>query len=410
MIVKSHRLFAIITVNNIQKYGIPMPSKLNLSFFLTSSGYWISLFFIPLLILEISQSAFMVSVAYALDIIPYILLTPFAGILGDRYNKKKLILFGEICCFFSALLLFITPHHLDYLNLILFGGFLISSFSAIHHPIFQSILPELYQGDALIKTNADIASINSFTGIIAPALLGISFAFIGGNLILLLIMLCYLGSFGAFYLIEYHHKKPTNATFSLKAEFTESLTFLKQAKELMAFSYLFFFTNFGLRMVFSSLIWIFSIKYSNFPEEIALNFVIIGVMSILGATVAGKYIIGKYHSQAVILSSLAIIALFTLSMNLVNSSLILAILWGIVSFFSMFIVVAYFTFRQKAVPNHLLSRVIALTRLISYLAIPPAVLISGYILDHSQNEKLLYSVAGIVMLLTFVYFHFKMKK
>lgn len=387
-----------------------MPSKLNISFFLTSSGYWISLFFIPLLILDISQSAFMVSIAYALDIVPYILLTPFAGILGDRYNKKKLILLGEFFCFLSALLLFSIPHHINYIYLILFCGFLISSFSAIHHPIFQSILPELYQGDELIKTNADIASINSFTGIIAPALLGISFAFIGKEIILAFIVICYLGSFFAFYIISYNRQPPTKTTFNLKEEFSESFQFLKEAKELMAFSYLFFFTNFGLRMIFSSLIWIFSIRYSNTPEEIALNFVIIGILSILGAKFAGKFIIGKYTPQVIILYSLTIISLITLMMSLVHSSLIIAFLWGTVSFFSMFIIVAYFTYRQKVVPTTLLSRVIALTRLISYLAIPPAALLAGLILENNQNEIIIYNVAGVVMLLTAIYFYIKMKK
>lgn len=71
---------------------------------------------------------------------------------------------------------------------------------------------------------------------------------------------------------------------------------------------------------------------------------------------------------------------------------------GLVSLLPMFIVVSYFTYRHKQTRRELLSRVVALTRLISYLAITPAVLLSGYLLD-TLNNHWVYLIPEIVMLL-----------
>lgn len=67
-----------------------MNNKVNLSFFCTSLGYGISLLIIPMIILKITNSPLLVSISYALDVIPYVLFTPIIGWLGDKYSKKKI--------------------------------------------------------------------------------------------------------------------------------------------------------------------------------------------------------------------------------------------------------------------------------------------------------------------------------
>lgn len=173
-----------------------MLKLLNISFFSTSLGYNLSLFFIPILILNISNSPFFIAIAYALNILPYILISPFIGALSDAYNRKKLILFGEFCCAISVLVLFFIPKQENTIYLVLSIGFLIATFSASHHPIFQSILPEIFPTQSLAKINGDVASISSLTSIIAPAVLGIIFAFIDSQFIILAIFLCYVISLG----------------------------------------------------------------------------------------------------------------------------------------------------------------------------------------------------------------------
>lgn len=77
---------------------------------------------------------------------------------------------------------------------------------------------------------------------------------------------------------------------------------------------------------------------------------------------------------------------------------------GVVSLLSMFIVVAYFTFRQKVTPPEILGSVVSITRLISYLAIPPSALISGFLIQKYGNENIIYVISGGVMFLSCIFF------
>lgn len=383
-----------------------MKYKLYLSYFGTSLGHWVALFFIPILVLDLTKSAFLVSITYALDTVPYILFTPFAGVLGDKYRKKTLIVFGELICFLTAFGLLLLPYEAVYVYWLLLLGFLISTFSAIHHPIFQSILPELFDGATLIKVNGDIASIGSMTGIVAPAILGIAFGFLGNKQIALFVVMCYLLSVMAFITIK-DNFVPTNKPWSLLSDLKEGLVYLKDKKELMSFSVLFFFVNFGLKMVFVSLVWIYTIKYHLDKIYIAYAFVFIGILSIIGAKLTPRYIMPNYSYRDIVYKTSLMIGVVLLSLLLVDSVLYLTLIWGIVSMLSMVIVVAYFSYRQLYVPKELLGRVVSLTRLLSYLAIPPAALLSGYILNITNNDGWLYGISGGLLIVSSVVLYAK---
>lgn len=380
-----------------------MFNKLNLSYFCTTLGYWIALFFIPLLVLETTQSPLLVSISYALDTLPYIFLTPIAGAIADKFNKKYLIVLGEFFCFLTAILLFIIPFDKTSVFLVISLGFFISSLSAVHHPIFQSILPDIYPEKNLPKINGDIATISSFTGIIAPAILGILFGFLKNKQIALFIPSLYFVSFISFLCIKYEHQKPSKKVNILKDN-REAILYLKKLPELMSYSYLFFFINFGLRMILSSLIWIYTINFHLENNMTAYHYIFIGIMSIFGAKIAGKYITPRYETNKIIFYSSIIISILILSLIILNNVFYLTLIWGLVSLFSMFIVVSYFTYRQKQAKKELLSRVVALTRLISYLAIAPSALLSGYLLDISKNQNWVYVISGFSILLPTLYF------
>ncbi|TDF40999.1 MFS transporter [Histophilus somni] len=384
--------------------------KINLSFLGTSLGYSISLFFIPLTILKATNSALLVSITYALDVIPYILFTPIIGWIGDKFNKKIVIIIGEAICLISSIILFFTPLTKEYAYLIISIGFIISTSSSLHHSIFQSIIPSLYATDTLPKANANIATISSITGIISPIIISsaFSFSYLNENGIILIMIFCYILSITSFLYIKYYHKKPEENENLFKGLIT-SWRFLNNNNELKNYSYLFFFSNFGLKMVFVSLIWIYSNVFQMENNQIAFNFIIIGVFSILGAKIAGLYIVPKFVARNVIITSLFLISMITLLLSLFKNSIYLTLLWGVVSLLSMIIVVSYFTFRQKNTPPELLGRIVSITRLISYLAIPPSAIISGYVVQHYNNEKIIYIISGSIMLLSCVFFYHRLK-
>lgn len=79
-----------LLIQTVLSMEIKISDKLNASYFSTTLGYWISLFFIPLLILKTTKSALLVSISYALGILPDIIFIPIAGAIADKFNKKHL--------------------------------------------------------------------------------------------------------------------------------------------------------------------------------------------------------------------------------------------------------------------------------------------------------------------------------
>lgn len=379
--------------------------KINLSFLGTSLGYSISLFLIPLMVMDITSSSLMVSITYALDILPYILFTPFIGWIGDRYNKKKVILVGEFLCFIMSLILLLTPLKIEFVYVLMIIGFIISSSSALHHSIFQSAIPILYPKDELHTANSNIAIISNITGVISPSIISIFlyFSFFSEKSVVIVVVFSYILSFFAFLNVEYNESR-NKIKHSIYKSFLNGWGFIKSNKELKYFSYLFFFANFGLKMVFVNLIWIYSYVFGLKNNEISLNFIFIGLCSVLGAKIAGKYIVNKIECKKIIMASLFFISIATLCIPFKRNDAYLTFLWGIVSLLSMFIVVAYFTFRQKVTPPEILGSVVSITRLISYLAIPPSALISGFLIQKYGNENIIYVISGGVMFLSCVFF------
>lgn len=381
-----------------------MFNKLTLSYSNTAMGFWLCSFIIPLIVLDITQSALFVSISYALNILPYILVTPFAGVLGDKYNKKKIILIGELSCLILATFIFFLPFDTNYIYLIIFSGFLIACFSAIHHPIFQAIIPELYHSQQIPKINSNIGVIDSFVAIFAPILAGLLLANVDKKYIILAISACYFLSFLIFITISYlENISEKNKNLKTIEAIKEGFSYVNNKKDLKNIVMLFFGMNFGIRVIFPNLMWIFSVMYHSQDDKIALYFLIIGIGSIIGAKSA-SYIIGKIEDKIIIKYSTLTIGMFSFMLLLSNNGLMLSILWGLSSFFQSVIIVTFFTYRQKITETFILSRVVSVTRLISYLAIPPATLLSGIILNNGLNISLIYAISGSVILISLLLF------
>lgn len=374
-------------------------NKLTLSYLNTTFGFWLTSFLVPLLILDLTGSALFVTLSYALNIAPYILITPLAGVVGDSFSRKKIIIFGEFSCFLLGMLLYITPYNSHSIWVIITLGFLISSFAAIHHPVFQSIIPDVIKTEKIKDANANIGVIDSIVGIIAPIFLGIMLFQIDKKSVTLVIPVLYLLSFLIFLTIPYQKKA---ASERLTARITllslkEGFAYVADNKNLRDIAVLFFFVNIGIRLILPNLIWIYSKVFLLDDRNIAPYFIIIGVLAIIGAKIAPK-LIGKFSDITIILTASLMIALCSFALILADTAVAFSVIWGLSCLVQSIIVVTFFTYRQKITPNHILSRVVSVTRLISYLAIPVAALSGGECLENSGNVHLLYILSGLATL------------
>lgn len=120
-----------------------------------------------------TQSGVMMTLAIICGFLPTFIISPFAGVWADRYNRKTLIILSDsliaVATFTLAILFFLGHNDLWLLFLVLS---IRSVGAGIHTPSVGAIIPQLVPQDKLTKINATNTSIQSTSMLIAPMISG----------------------------------------------------------------------------------------------------------------------------------------------------------------------------------------------------------------------------------------------
>lgn len=145
---------------------------------LTQIGMWCQNVAISWIILEITKSPLIMGGITFLNTIPLFLLSPFAGVITDKYNKRHLLIAIQIL--FTLQALFITTiSACGFLNLqsIIISGLLLNCIIAIDTPLRQSVFASFVE-DKNDLSNAIALNSACFNAarLIGPAAAGIIIA------------------------------------------------------------------------------------------------------------------------------------------------------------------------------------------------------------------------------------------
>lgn len=120
-----------------------------------------------------TQSGLMMTISIICGFLPIFLLSPFAGVWADRYNRKNLIIFADSFIAVATLILavfFYIGHDSIWL---LFVASTIRAFgSGIQSPAVNAIIPQMVPEDKLTKVNATNGSIQSMVTLLSPMVSG----------------------------------------------------------------------------------------------------------------------------------------------------------------------------------------------------------------------------------------------
>ncbi|MDA3730597.1 MFS transporter [Niameybacter massiliensis] len=158
-------------------------------------GSSIQRFALSLYLLDLTGSASLFASILAVSMIPIVLISPIAGILADRGNKKKLMVFLDVA---SSILL------LGYLIIVLQGNdqvgivavvmVLLSTISTIYQPVVNTCIPILVAESHLVKANAIIQQVASLSNFLGPILAGMLYGWLGIKGVIVINMLSFLCS------------------------------------------------------------------------------------------------------------------------------------------------------------------------------------------------------------------------
>ncbi|MGL5753873.1 MAG: MFS transporter [Paraclostridium sp.] len=229
----------------------------NRNFFLLWQGQLVSVFGDALYsmalgfwVLQETGSTTIMGSIMALVTIPRIILGPIAGVIVDRYDRKKLIILGDLIRGFGMLFVAILAlNGLLKIWMVMLMGVLLGICSSFFNPSIQSVLPEIVPNDKLVKANSSYQMATTGADIVGLSIGGFLYTLIGAPLMFLINSISYLFSAftEGFIKIPKIERKNLNITF--KEDFMEGIKFILTFKGLVRSLIMAFFINFLFGMI-----------------------------------------------------------------------------------------------------------------------------------------------------------------
>ncbi|WP_167959109.1 MFS transporter [Anaerosporobacter faecicola] len=178
-------------------------------------GNAIQRFALSLYLLDLTGSAAIFATILALSMIPVVVLAPIAGMLADRGNKKKAMVFLDLLSG-SLLLLYVTVGlHCDEQTLVItILMILLSAIATIYQPVVNTSIPLIIPKEELVRANAIIQQVASLSNFLGPILAGVLYGVLGIRGVVIFNLISFFFSAGMELLLQIPHKKVTrNSSF-----------------------------------------------------------------------------------------------------------------------------------------------------------------------------------------------------
>ena len=380
------------------------------NYWLYTTGRWISQagwvvqdVAVPLYVLDKTESGAMMSAFVVAELIPRLLINPIAGVIGDRYNRKRLMYGLDIA---RGILLFgVLAFSLLGIRELLAVQVLMSILGAFFSAGISGMFPDLVRKEQLAQANSILRSGGQVLRIVGPILGGVIYALGGIRLAILINAVSFFGS-GLFeMLIEYRWEtRKISSPREVWEDMIEGFRFIRTSEGLLILVSLSVILNTLLNPVFAVVLpylarvtlGLSSVKFGSL--ETALT---------AGALTGNLLIVGKLkeHSEGVFFKAaflqlsmmfFLILAAYPTFRGIAYPILIVTfVLFG---FFNTLVNVPLFTKLQKAVPNEVRSRFFTAFDTAVMATTPLGMALIGPLL----NAVLVYELVGILTTASFV--------
>jgi MFS family permease len=135
--------------------------------FVSQIGDRLAMVAFPWLVYTATGSEMSTGIVLAIYTLPYVLFGVFAGVVIDRFDKRRVMLAAELG---RLVLVLLVPVAADYALWTVFVlSFLTSSLTVLFDPAKLSLLPDLVSKDQLLRANSLLASVETLTEVLGYA-------------------------------------------------------------------------------------------------------------------------------------------------------------------------------------------------------------------------------------------------
>ena len=287
--------------------------------------------------------------------VPRILVFPIAGVLGERWNKRNVIVVCDILSGLTAIGVALTT---DIISIYVLStvSILISLFFS---PAIQTAVPRIVPKDKLMTANSLTSMTRQVANLVGPALGGILIALWGVKTAFLLNGVSFLFSALSemfIHLPQAEHEKKMRQAGQFAKELREGWDYIRaHAPVRLTIT---FFALAGIPMGAIMVLKVVLLKdvLGLTAEQYGLVMTIEGIGLFLGTFAAGKWGKKWYEITAMIVSC-AVIGVAYVGLSLVTTVWLAASFIATIGLASAITNIAYGTFLQKSVDDHVRSRV-----------------------------------------------------
>ncbi|NJD99458.1 MFS transporter [Thermococcus sp. LS1] len=380
--------------------------------FISQLGWAVQEVALPLYVLDQTHSGGMMTLFVLADIIPSLIIMPFAGVIGDRYNRKKLMVSFDLA---RGLLLFAV---IAFNFLGIYQLLAIQVVMAVMGTFFgaatSAMFPDLVEPEELEKANSTVSSFSIIARLVGPALGGLIYAFGGIKLALLINAVSFFGS-GLFEaLIHYEWKtRELESARQVIEDIKEGIAFLRSSHYLMVLMFFALFMN-ALGQPFGAVIMPYS-----FREILKFSSQQFGLLesAFMGGMLLGNLLIAVKLKKPgrLFFKALAF-----------NGAMMLVFIWVVSPYTELATRVAFFTLAgvsilwgfsnalinvplnakiQRAIPTELRGRVFSALALLINVSAPLGLVVVGSLMDRFpvwQISAVLWIMMGAVILYYYI--------
>lgn len=349
--------------------------------FISGIGSGMTAFALSVYIYQTTGSVSLVSAIAVASFLPTILLSPLGGVLADRYDRRLLMIVGDL---FSGLgLLYVLWNvHVGMTSMlpIIAGVTFNAVFVALLEPSFKATVTDLLTEDEYAKASGMVQIAGNARYLISPALAGVLLAVSDIRLILLLDICTFFITITTVALVRKSIGKPMpKEKQSALAEIKKGFAVLQQSKGILSLVMLMalacFFVGFLQTLVSPMVLVVSDAKTVGILESVC------AAGMLVGSVIIGIFGIGKSYVKALSLAGMAASLFMAVSGVSVNLFVTGA---GIFLFFLVlpFLNTSADVLVRSNVPGEVQGRVWGIISLLSQAGTAVAYALSGVLADH----------------------------
>jgi MFS family permease len=320
-----------------------------------------------------TASPFLTALTTTLEALPYLLIGLFAGALGDRWDRKKVMVRADLV---NVVLIGSVPvaWWLGVLTVphVLVAALLVQAFFTFFDGANFGALPVLVGRDRVGEANASIWGFGGVLDLLVPATVGLALAVVHPADLLVVDALSYIASALAVRAItrplssSREHARPLSTTVLL-ADVAEGVRFLWRHAGVRSMTLIGMLQSIG-GAGFMALVVVWCDRVLGIGTSgwrFGLLYSVWGIGGILASVVMPR-LLRRTTPAALTLAAIPLSALAGLGVALSRHWAVataLMVVWGLAY---QLVIIATLTYRQQETPEHLLSRVNTAGRMLSW--------------------------------------------